>query len=141
MECTITHSGISQNNNVGVESTAPGLRTRHSPCESSVRDGTELKASHAGQVLYCQAVCWPHQQGTSKLLRGGRTQLARGVLRPCFLGWKRAGLGGRGVRGLHFPSEHLLLSRKGMLSPGQGQNLAWFRVTILWKGMPRKEAN
>lgn len=46
-----------------------------------------------------------------------------------------------GVHGLHFPSEHLLLSRKGMLSPDQGQNLAWFRVTILWKGVPRKEAN
>lgn len=49
MEHTITHSGISQNDNVGVESTARGLRTRHSPCESSGHDGTELRPHMLGK--------------------------------------------------------------------------------------------
>lgn len=61
----------------------------------------------------------------------GNSRSGRTAVVPPLLGTQiQLRVGGRRVLGLHFPSAHLLLSRKGRLSPGQGQNLAWFRVTI-----------
>lgn len=67
--------------------------------------------------------------------RSGRTAVVPRLL------WTQIQLrvGGRRVLGLHFPSKHLLLSRKGKLSPGQGQDLAWFRVTICGKECPGRK--